>query len=130
VLRRNRRTPSADGKNQETTEQHPSVGSKRNLGVDTGALHPASMNTRDDFNRSGFAFLMSDIDLALTMTQIALSAPSNSAKRTRNTNNARHAYDTVLHFRTLVTFSDSEQEQFIINLGRLKSALMQLGEEF
>ncbi|MBV8049941.1 MAG: hypothetical protein JOZ80_02055 [Acidobacteriaceae bacterium] len=88
------------------------------------------MNTRDDFNRSGFAFLMSDIDLALTMTQIALSAPSNSAKRTRNTNNARHAYDTVLHFRTLVTFSDSEQEQFIINLGRLKSALMQLGEEF
>jgi hypothetical protein len=98
----------------------------------TSSYEPRSsldMASRDDFNRTGFAFLMTDLELALTMTDIAMRADRNPEKRARNTQNARHAYNTVLRLRRLVVFSDREQEQYVTQLSYLKSALIQLGEK-
>ena len=83
-----------------------------------------------DFDQIGFEFLINDLDLALTMTERASSAESDSDKRVRNTSNARHAYNTVLHLRNRVNLNGGQEEEFSTKVAHLKSALMQLGEVF
>jgi hypothetical protein len=68
--------------------------------------------------------------VALTMADIALSADSGSENRSRNTHNARHAYDTVLYLSGRFVFTSQEEQELGRKLSTLKAALARLGEEF
>jgi hypothetical protein len=76
------------------------------------------------------AFLSSDLDLAMTMVQIARLEPEGSNKRTRNQASARKAYDTVQHLKELLIRSAAEERLLLRKLDELKSALVQMGESF
>ena len=80
--------------------------------------------------KTGFAFLMTDLDLAMTMAQIAAQAAQDQQKRLRNRENARRAYDAVVQLSHKAILNESEREQLNEKLGRLKSELETLGEKF
>ena len=74
-------------------------------------------------------FLKVDLETALTFAGIALQADSE-AKRTRNRQSARKAYDTVTKLLHNVEPDEGDAEELRSNLQRLKSELEMLGEVF
>lgn len=84
----------------------------------------------DRVERTGATFLMSDLNLAMTLTRIATDAAKNSAKRKRNQANARHAYDAVFRISRQALLTDGERQNIDARLAKLRSALEQLGEVF
>ena len=87
-------------------------------------------DVRNKLDRTGFSFLLSDVELALTLTRIAQDADTDSDKRARNQSNARHAYDTVTSLMSRVALTDEEGQELNRKLGQLKSELHLLGEQF
>jgi hypothetical protein len=87
-------------------------------------------NTFDRVERSGFDLLMTDVDVALTLTKIAADAADNSEKRQRNQQNARHAYDTVLRLRRKMQLTPREDADLKDKIRELRTALENLGEVF
>ena len=75
-------------------------------------------------------FLHVDLDLALTMVQIAFDADRDSPRRERNIRNARKAYDTVLKFRDKVHASAAQKHCLRRKLSHLRLCLEDLGERF
>jgi len=73
--------------------------------------------------------IRTDLDLALTLAQIARQTPDRD-KKTRNQHNARKGYDTVLQFMGTVSLTRGEREHISRKLALLKSALISLGESF
>jgi hypothetical protein len=80
--------------------------------------------------KAGFRFLMTDLDLAVTMAHIAVQAPEDSGKRKRNRENARRAYDAVSHLKQKAILDESEVRQLNEKLDQLKCLLEPLGEAF
>lgn len=74
--------------------------------------------------------LVTDLNLALTMAQIALTAAAGSAKRECNQANARETYDRVLHRTQEYSFAQSDRKLLFDKLGQLRSALERLEEKF
>lgn len=87
-------------------------------------------DVRNRLDRTAFSFLLSDVELALTLTRIAQDADTDSDKRARNQHNARRAYDTVTGLTGRVALTGEEQQELASKLGRLKSELHLLGENF
>ena len=87
-------------------------------------------DVRNRLDRTGFSFLVSDVELALTLTRIAQDAATDSEKRARNQNNARHAYDTITSLMGRVALTAEEEQELTTKLGQLKSELHLLGEQF
>lgn len=83
-----------------------------------------------DVNNCHVEFLMLDLDLALTMAQIATEAESGSERRERNTGNARRAYDNVSRLLEKVDTSVAERHLLARKLTLLHMALTELGEPF
>ena len=81
------------------------------------------------FNQVSTDFLKVDLDLALTFTGIALET-DNAAKKKRNQQSARKAYDTVLKLLKNVDLDEQYAQVLHTNLDRLKSELQVLGEVF
>ena len=78
-------------------------------------------------NRVGVDFLQLDSEIALTFSGIALEAREQE-KRTRTTQIARRAYDTIMQLRKDIELSDAEGDKLDSNLQRLKSKLQRLGQ--
>ena len=87
-------------------------------------------NIASRIGRTRFAFLISDLEIALTMAGLARNAEKDSDKRIRNQENARQAYVAVLRLSKGMSLSKSEHEQLREKLEELKSALRELGESF
>ena len=79
---------------------------------------------------NSLAFLHTDLDMALTLAQIAAEADRGSARRERNVRNARKAYDTVLKFREKLRASAAEKHCLRRKLSHLRLCLEDLGERF
>lgn len=80
--------------------------------------------------RAGFSFLMTDLELGLTLTRVASSAREASEKRNRNRTNARRAYDAVWRISRHAFLNSDERQEVTEKLSELKAALEQLGEVF
>ncbi len=87
-------------------------------------------DVRNKLERTGFSFLLSDVELALTLTRIAQDADTDSDKRARNQKNARHAYDTISGLMGRVALTAEEQQELTSKLAQLKAELHLLGEQF
>ena len=46
-------------------------------------------------SHAGYEFLMTDVELALTLTRIASHARKDADKKSRNLHNARRAYEKI-----------------------------------
>lgn len=73
--------------------------------------------------------IISDLDLALTLTQIARQA-SEKDRAKRSVHNARRGYDAALSYLNTSSLSAFEVQSLSRKLARLKSALISLGESF
>jgi hypothetical protein len=82
----------------------------------------------DNFNHSGATSLGTDLDTAIIFTRLALEADAGSAKRVRNRENARRAYDILVRLSETINFAPSEREEFEVKLSMLKANLQSLGE--
>jgi hypothetical protein len=81
------------------------------------------------FNQVSTDFLKVDLETALTFTGIALQTDSD-AKKKRNQQSARKAYDTVIRLMHNVNPDEGDARVLRTNLKRLKSELKMLGEVF
>mgnify|MGYP006951350853 CR=1 FL=1 len=91
------------------------------------------MNNDEILGRSekaGFTFLVTDLDLAMTLTRIAADAADDPGKRKRNQANARRAYDSVSRISHHALLNEEEKGEVNGKLAELRSALEQLGEVF
>ena len=67
--------------------------------------------TINQFEHTGFTFLTTDLDTALTLCKIALNGGEDFEKRVRNRKNARHAYDTVLQLAEKLSVTEEESRE-------------------
>ena len=72
-------------------------------------------------------FIRTELKTGLTFSNIALQA-KDTAKISRNTANARKAYDTLLRFMDRSMLSDEDLAELDPMLLRLKTNLLELGE--
>jgi hypothetical protein len=79
-------------------------------------------------NQASKDFLRVDAETALTFTQAALTT-DNPEKKSRNTQNARRAYDTIQRLSARLTYTDSEQAYMLELMARLEKDLERLGEK-
>lgn len=87
-----------------------------------------SSNVMSALNQAGYEFLMSDVDLALTMTRIASRAGEDDDKRKRNIQNALRAYEKVRELASRVGLTGEQQQRVMEKLGTLKLALEKIGQ--
>jgi len=73
-------------------------------------------------------FLRTEVETGLTFADTALQFPNNQDKVRRNTENARKAYDTVVHFLKKREIPDERLNQTLQLLVVLQLKLRQLGE--
>ncbi len=79
---------------------------------------------------TGATFLITDLDLAMTLTRIAGNSAEDSEKRNRNRANARRAYDSVSQINEHALIAVDDRKVVNEKLVELRSALEQLGEVF
>jgi len=87
-------------------------------------------NTFQSIQRTCFSFLMADLRLAMTRAHIAYTTYENFEKRSRNQQNARRTYDTVLRLSRQISLTQTGQKELGGKLGQLKYVLEGLGEVF
>ena len=87
-------------------------------------------NLAMQIKNAGFTFLLTDLHLALTMIGMASDPNNDSQKRTRNRNNARRAFDSVLRLSSKIALFEDERKTLQRKLDEVKSALERLGEQF
>ena len=80
-------------------------------------------------SKVGADFLQVDSEIALTFSGIALRT-SDPEKRSRTTQAARKAYETIMRLRKNINLNEGERDQLDANLQRLKNELQRLGESF
>ena len=83
---------------------------------------------RARLNNRYIEFLQVDLDLGLTMAQIAACADEGSARRERNRRNARRAYNAILELREKVVTTAEQSRQLSLKVRLLHTALVDLGE--
>lgn len=96
---------------------------------DSGPIRE-SRQLRLQLHETGANFLKTDLDVALTFTQIASEARGNVEKKNRNQANARHAFDTVSDLLSRASLNAADDRAIHDKLGRLKLELQALGEVF
>jgi hypothetical protein len=80
-------------------------------------------------NRLVAEFLQTDAEIALTFCAIALEA-KDEPRKSRTSQTARKAYDTIMRLRKGIDLSDKQKRQLDASLQRLKSELETLGQSF
>jgi uncharacterized coiled-coil DUF342 family protein len=74
-------------------------------------------------------FMLADLGLALTFAESARTA-STEARKSRNRENARKAYDKIQEFFLTKSVSPKAEPEIAAKLALLKQALTALGETF
>jgi hypothetical protein len=87
-------------------------------------------NIQNRLERTGFSFFITDIELAMTLVRIATGSDNDPEKKTRNRQNARRAYDSVLRLSTSAALNEEERAEVDEKLRQLKSSLEGIGERF
>jgi len=77
--------------------------------------------------RSHAVFLKTEVQTGLLFAKIALES-KNPHKISRNTLNARKAYDTLLYFLNDTVLNEDADSEFHIKLATLRGNLLELGE--
>jgi hypothetical protein len=72
-----------------------------------------------------YTFILTELDLALTFCEMALTA-DHKEKAERNTVNAQRAYDSATHFLEDANFSDAMTATLQQKIGRLRTMLRRL----
>ena len=85
---------------------------------------------RERMEQVGFTFLVSDLELARTLTRIAANSGRDTNKRKRNQQNARRAYDSVETLARRAVLTGSQRAELNDVAAKLKSELQKLGEVF
>ena len=84
---------------------------------------------RAQTNRAGAQFLLVDVDVALTLSEMALNARNRENKQ-RQYDSARKAYETINRLRRNLDLEQGEWEKLDAKLQRLKSDLQKLEKAF
>jgi hypothetical protein len=82
-----------------------------------------------DINTLGVKFVMIDLDLAHTFMDVA-DTSSVQETITRNHENARTAYETIVKFLRKFTPNALQQRTIDAKLGLLKERLLKAGQQF
>lgn len=82
---------------------------------------------KEDFNRSGVALLLTDVEVGLTCIQVADSSYIQLRSR-QAVRHARQAYDTICRRRSQFSFSEQQAQALEAKLAELKGGLARLGE--
>ena len=85
--------------------------------------------TTGDANEAMVEFLKADLDLAMTLVEIAASA-SEAERMERCYGDARKAYDTIRRMMNHVDLSKAEEAYILERLAKLKATLERVGESF
>lgn len=80
-------------------------------------------------NRIGAQFLLVDVEVALTLSGMALN-PRSGENRQRQYDSARKAYGTIKRLRRNFDLDEGEREKLNLKLQRLKSDLQKLEKIF
>ncbi len=83
---------------------------------------------RDESNKIGVEFLLTELDAALTFLDVA-RATGSPETRERNQGHAREAYDTARRLQTRVSMQPDEKQNFDEKLALLETRLQDLGSE-
>lgn len=94
------------------------------------ALAQKSRALRQESKRIFTDFLLTEVEVASTFASAAVAEGNNAAKRKRNQQSARKAYDAVQYFLKRVEISESAKAQITPRLRQLKSTLRKAGEQF
>jgi hypothetical protein len=82
-----------------------------------------------DLNHSGAEFVLTDLDVALTFTDLA-DVSNIPETRLRNHRNARIAYDSILRLLPNLTPDVLQQQRIDRELALLKKRLLAVGQRF
>lgn len=92
-------------------------------------LDDRTARLRAQANRTGAQFLLVDVDVALTLSGMALNARDREKKQ-RQFDSARKAYETIKRLRRSLDLEEEEQEKLNSKLQRLESDLQKLQKGF
>ena len=81
---------------------------------------------RENYDAAKIAFIITELDLALTFCEIAASA-DNDDKALRNTTNTCKAYDSATHFLASAEPMPEVKQEISKKVARLRSLLADLG---
>lgn len=79
-------------------------------------------------NRAGAQFLLVDVEVALTLSGLALKA-NTAEKRERQSATALKAYSTMMRLRKNLDLNEAERGKLDAGLHRLRGELRQLGKK-
>lgn len=83
---------------------------------------------RDESNKLGVEFLLTELDAALTFLAVA-NVTGSPETRERNHEHAREAYDTARRLETRVSMQPDQKQNFEKKLALLEARLRDLGSE-
>jgi hypothetical protein len=98
-------------------------------GREDRAVLKSTKQVVEQSQRTGVQFLLADLAIGLTFLDVAAETQSEDT-RTRNRQNARSAYDTVLRLLPRLSPSDTEQLALLSGLRELKDRLIAHGSVF
>lgn len=84
---------------------------------------------RDDFDQLTLEVLLTDVDLALTFTDVARNVSGQGAIA-QTIRNARKAYNVISRERSKLAISEDDSSELDAKLVVLKRRLEELGETF
>lgn len=84
--------------------------------------------TLNRIQETSFEFLITDLDLGLTLCRIASDAGDDSEKRNRNRQNARKAYESILGFSEKLHLTEEQDRELKDKLRELRTSLEKLDE--
>jgi hypothetical protein len=82
-----------------------------------------------NLNQSGVAFLLTDLNLAITFLDVADASRIEETIR-RNHNNARTAYDAICRLSEKLTPNADQRQTIDAKLASLKTRLQTVGQHF
>jgi hypothetical protein len=82
--------------------------------------------TRREFESASIEFLLTDLDVANTLLDVASTSHDPETRR-RNIQNAKSAYETVIQFALRLSLTESDRATIETQLGLLKQRLVAAG---
>jgi hypothetical protein len=90
-------------------------------------IFPTPQQSREAYLLAKFQFVITELELAMTFCDIALSS-DGGAKRERNIKNAKRAHDAGLHFLGEGDLSEQQTKQVRDRLDKLEPMLRKATE--
>lgn len=97
--------------------------------TNVGAMSRQFQALQAEMNRTKIDLIKTDLEASMTFATIARES-SDTEKTLRNRRNARKGYDSIMHFAATASLTPEDEKQVNEKLGRLKTALVALGDRF